>query len=496
KRELERLIKKIKASFSTTLQGIDPQKTKLRNLEGELYSLENTNFLFEESKTEKKAREKQIIKLQNDIDKLRVEIEEIETGKIYQNAFEWRFEFPEVLNDQGDFVGFDVIIGNPPYGVSIKGKEREHLILNEGKVPDFEIYYWFINKANTLLKDFGRLSYIIPNSILFNVYAQNYRIELFTNWHFDEILDCTDFDIFLEATVKNTIINLAKIKNSLGLNYRRTDQVTSFQELINSELIYIEKDFVLQNNHNWGLLFKLSQNVINMITKIKSNSQKLINLFPETSQGLIAYDKYKNQSDEIIKNRSYHSSKKLNDNYKLWLDGEDVTKYHVKWNGKEYINYCDQIANPREPKYFIGKRILVREITNPSIFAALTSEEMYNDPSIIIILDQPQKDLSLECLLGILNSKFATFYHFNSSPKATKGAFPKILVYDINNFPIPKIINTKLVDYIEKKVNKIINIKSNTETNTSELEREIGVLVYELYGLTEEEIRIIEGERK
>ena len=54
-------------------------------------------------------------KLQNDIDKLTVELEEIESGKLYQNAFEWRFEFPEVLNNKGDFVGFDIIIGNPPY---------------------------------------------------------------------------------------------------------------------------------------------------------------------------------------------------------------------------------------------------------------------------------------------------------------------------------------------------------------------------------------------
>ncbi len=491
KRELLRLINNLKWTFKDTLAESNPKKTKLRKLAGELYNLENQISLFEETKTEKKQREKQINKLNNEIDKLKNELEEIETGTIYQKAFEWRFEFPEVLDDEGNFVGFDVIIGNPPYGVSLTKKERDFLIINEGKVPDFEIYYWFINKAHSLLGKFGRLSYIIPNSILFNVFAQNYRLELFKNWNFEEILDCTDINIFSEATIRNVIINLIKSKNGQGLYYKNTDKITNFQELISRYLLYIEKDLVIENNQNWSLLFKLKKDVLNLITKIKINSQPLSNLFSEISQGLIAYDKYKNQSEEIIKNRIFHSNKKLNDNYKPWLYGEDVTKYQVKWNGKEYLNYCDQIANPRQPKYFIGKRILVREITNPSIFAALTTEELYNDPAIINIIKPEQQILSLECLLGILNSKFATFYHFNSSPKATKGSFPKILVYDINNFPLPKVINQNLASIICQKVTQRITFNPNR--NTSELERKIDLLVYELYGLTEEEINLIEN---
>ncbi|MFM6595045.1 MAG: Eco57I restriction-modification methylase domain-containing protein, partial [Dolichospermum sp.] len=109
KRAMEKLIREIKGNFKTTLQGIDPNKTKLRQLEGEVENLENQTSLFEETKAEKKAREKNITKLNNEIDKLRVEIENIESGKIYDHAFEWRFEFPEVLNNDGDFIGFDVV---------------------------------------------------------------------------------------------------------------------------------------------------------------------------------------------------------------------------------------------------------------------------------------------------------------------------------------------------------------------------------------------------
>ena len=90
KREMERLIKDIKGSFKTTLQGIDPNKTKLRILEGNLCNLEQP-LLFEETKAAKKAREQKIAKLSNEIDKLRVKIEDVESGRIYENALEWRF---------------------------------------------------------------------------------------------------------------------------------------------------------------------------------------------------------------------------------------------------------------------------------------------------------------------------------------------------------------------------------------------------------------------
>lgn len=115
KRKMERLIASIKGNFRTTLFSTDPKKIKLRQLESELYNLENQMLLFEETNGERNSREKEITKLRNDIDQIKIEIEELESGRLYENAFEWRFEFPEVLSDRGDFIGFDVVIGNPPY---------------------------------------------------------------------------------------------------------------------------------------------------------------------------------------------------------------------------------------------------------------------------------------------------------------------------------------------------------------------------------------------
>jgi len=170
----------------------------------------------------------------------------------------------------------------------------------------------------------------------------------------------------------------------------------------------------------------------------------------------------------------------------LW--GEDITKYKLEWNGKEWIDYSDGIANPRQPKFFNGLRLLVREITNPSIFSTITEDEFYHDPAIIVVLDSGN---GIECLCAILNSKLGSFYHFNSSPKATKGAFPKILVEDIKNFPVKLPQNqTSII----KLANQIISLKKeNPQSDTSKLEQEIDNLIFELYGLSEEDIQLIQS---
>jgi len=496
KREMERLIADIKSDFRSEIAQNDPKLKRLQKAKGELFTLTNQTTLFEKTKKEKDEWNRKLKKLTDEVKKLEAEIEEIKNNKIYENAFEWRFEFPEVLNEKGDFVGFDVVIGNPPYGVSIKGAERNHLVLNISKVPDYEIYYWFIDRSHQIIKNFGISSLIIPNTILFNVFAQEYRLNLFNNWSITEILDCTDINIFEDATVRNIIYQFIKTNNANTLSYKSTNEIISFNSLISRNLITLNKGIVEVNNQNWGLIFKLSPDILETTRKIKLNSIPLINLFPETSQGLIAYDKYKGQSKEIIDNRVYHHFENPNNEYKKWLYGEDVIRYKLTWNGKEYIDYCDGIANPREQKYFIGKRILIREITNPRIYSTLTDEEFYNDPAIIIVKENPNS-FSIESLLAIINSKLATFYHFNSSPKATKGAFPKILVYDVNNFPLPLSISESTDNQLKNIVTLIIEKKKESiDNDTSNLEREIDDIIYGLYDLTDEEIAIVENSVK
>ncbi len=381
--------------------------------------------------------------------------------------FDWALDFPELLNpliiEDKDKRGFDIVIGNPPYGVSIKGDYRDSVLRVLGKVPDFEIYYYFIEKAYELSKNKATLSYIIPNTYLFNTNASNYRIELLNRWKITEILDCTKFSIFQTATVRNTI-NLWQKNTSEKIGFRKTKNQNTFSELVKQERLFLTKNDLFEMSQNWGLAFMLDKKIIDIVNSIKTDKTELISYFPEISQGLIAYDAYKGQSKEIIASRAYHYNSFDKTDLKKWLWGEDVTRYKVVWNGKEYIDYCDGIANPREQKYFIGERLLIREITNPSIFAGIAYEEMYNDPAIIIV--KSNDIYSVKILSAILNSKLATFYHFNNSPKATKGAFPKILVKDIKEFPINI---PKKIEMFELLVDIVITLNQKDEFKVNEL---------------------------
>ena len=497
KRAMEQLIASIKNDFEMEVAANDKRVILLKKLNGELYNLTNQTSLFDMTKKEKDEWTRKVKDLTIRIQKLETELEEIKNNRIYENAFEWRFEFPEVLNDDGDFTGFDVVIGNPPYGVSIEDKEREVLISDIGKVPDFEIYYWFINKANLLLKSHGQLSYIIPNSLIFNVFAQNYRLCIFDNWHFNEVLDCSEFNIFSDATVRNIIIMLRKDKNGKEIPYRNTYNVKNFQELINNPQLVVNKEVITKNNQNWGLLFKLNNDIISSISKIRRF--KPLSDYFDVSQGYIPYRtsdlivKYgEEQGKKITKERLWHSNKRPNTEYKQELFGRNITKYsYIKT--ESYVWYGKHVACYVDPKFFNSKRLLVREITNPTIIACLIEEELVNDPQLISIINKLYINIDLEYLWAILNSRLATFYHFNSSPKATKGVFPKILIYDINHFPIPVNINKNIEKQINKLVNEIMLVKKrNILTDTINIENQIDSLVYELYGLTEEEIKIIE----
>src|SRR5690554_3926426 len=499
KHEMERLIADIKGDFKTEISRNSKEQRLYDKLSAELYEKHMAPKLFEEelSRAQKSKLKKEREKLETKVIKLKEQLDEIKDNKIYENAFEWRFEFPEVLDDEGGFVGFDVVIGNPPYGVSIKGNYRKHLVENLSKVPDYEIYYWFIDRGHQILKEKGGMSYIIPNSILFNVFAQNYRLSLFEKWRIVEILDCTDINIFEDATVRNIVFHFIKEKNSSTLGYRRTNNIESFQELIERESNIIEKTTVEANNQNWALIFKLDQEVLDIIKKVKTHTRKVSDDYRVT-QGYIPYRKSdliknygKDKANSIVKNREWHSNTKINEEYKEEIFGESISKYGYDRTGS-FVWYGKHLATYVNPEFFNQKRLLIREITNPFIIASIVTEEFVNDPQIIIAIPG-SSEVSVELLWAIMNSELATFFHFNSSPKATKGAFPKILVSDIKNFPIPRGIDESIDIKISTLVDQILTAKQeDPSADTTALEREIDVLVYRLYGLTYEEVKVVD----
>lgn len=407
--------------------------------------------------------------------------------------FLWHTYFADVF-EKG---GFDIVIGNPPYGLSIKDDYRKAVVASWGNVPDYEIYYYFIVLAAPLLKEKGIMSYIIPNTFLFNTFAKHFREMLVEKWNVLEILDCTKFPIFESAVVRNAINLFQKdSEGSKQVGYRNTANVTSFSDLLEREREFMTVESLLAMNQNWGLAFYLGANDIKVINQISSSIDSICNHY-DVSQGYIPYRKSdlikiygKEEGERIVKERLWHSLQPLDNTYIQEIYGRDITKYSYHSTG-EYVKYGKHLACYVDLKFFNSSRLLVREITNPQIIACLLDELFVNDPQLISVIVRDER-YSLEFLWGILNSKLATYYHFHHSPKATKGAFPKILVQDIKGFPLPIASNEQIssLGKVSKKV--LTKKKSNLSTDTSALENQIDFLVYHLYGLTYDEVLIVD----
>jgi adenine-specific DNA-methyltransferase len=162
KRTMEKLITDIKSDFETEVTRNDKRLIKLNKIKGELFNLTTQPTLFEKTKAQKADWEKQVKKLTTEISSIEAALEEVRSNKIYENAFEWRFEFPEVLDNEGKFVGFDVVIGNPPY---IRADElgifKEYLKSNYKLfIPAGDIFSYFYELSHAILRKIGHFCFI------------------------------------------------------------------------------------------------------------------------------------------------------------------------------------------------------------------------------------------------------------------------------------------------------------------------------------------------
>ncbi len=528
KREMERLIEEIKGSFKTTLQGIDPNKTKLRVLEVDLYNLEQP-LLFEETKAAKKAREQKISKLSNEIDKLRVEIEDIESGRLYENALEWRFEFPEVLNNEGDFVGFDVVIGNPPYFSLSKIKEKYQSVYFENNyqtyTKDSDIYCLFYEKGSCVLRNSGFLIYITSNSWLKTIYGDSLKKYLVVNMQPKNLLNIEDVQIFEEATVESNIITLKKDKAnesfavaSLTNNYTVG---SSLDEYFNKNCFEFKipsiSEWIIGNEKAGELKQK-----IELISKPLKDFKITINFGIKTgyNEAFIINEQTKEQ---LIK-----ADSKYFEIIKPILRGRDLKKYSYEFSGVYLINTHNGIIkkNIEEIKvkenypfiydYLLSFRPRVEQRQDKGKYWTnlrnCTYLEDFEKPKIVWgeISDKPKFAFDdsnyyaeattflmtgekLKYLLAILNSSLSEWY-FNQISTTTGMGTNRWKKYKIEIFPIKEPTEVEELS-LEKLVDQIISAKkSDSSADTTVLETEINQLVYQLYELTEAEIKIVEGE--
>jgi len=521
KREMERLIADIKSDFRSEISLNDPKVKKLRKLSGDLYQMTNQGQLFEMSKKEKTDWNKKVQQLTEETKKLETEIEEIKANKIFENAFEWRFEFPEVLNDDGDFVGFDVVIGNPPYISHDKIDFRDYLKSNYKCFEAFaDLYCYFFEKGITILTNKGYLNFITSNSFLKAEYGKPLRDYFNDNGQFVQLINIEDAQIFEDAIVNTVVANFAKSKNNIkslivNQKYNIQDNFIDFIERHSFE--YDFDDFKIKS---WNLA-KPEQ--INLGRKISNKGKTLEEIGAKIRLGIATGSNEAFVIDEDIVNRLIAKDPKSIDLIKPLLRGRDINRYCYQQekyilltkNGIDVKNeyptiyeYLDSFGdgfkkrgakgnhwtNLRACSFFDDfkePKIIWIELTDTNKFA-ICDDEIYLLNSAYFLL--PPKDLNIKYLNGLLNSKVIKYYLRLIANTSGVGTTRWINIY-VKDFPIARdgMIESK----IENIVTKILSRKKeNPSTDTTDLENQIDQLVYQLYDLTEEEIAIIENPTK
>ncbi|MEK6691736.1 MAG: TaqI-like C-terminal specificity domain-containing protein [Nitrospirota bacterium] len=425
------------------------------------------------------------------------------------NPFDWSSKtagFGEIMENGG----FDVVIGNPPY---IFTRDR-------GLTPEEKNYYYshyhyqgmqlntfglFLEKSFRLLNTNGSLGFITPS-----------------NWlTIDSFVKLRKFYIEQRGALK-IYNNLEKVFESANVDtvivfYERGKKVTP----IVGELFYGNETFSKTLSHKTisaqdyilGISQVKEDGILSIVSKVKKQGAYLSQI-ATVSTGLKAYQTGKGkpkQKDFVKKERIFHSTVLRNKTYKKYLDGKDVIRYYLGWS-KEYLSYGDWLAEPRRSIPFQGERILIRQIPSSPpycIHAVYTEEECLNDINSMVVFNI-SGGYNYYYLLGILNSRLLSFWFQKSFDKLQRKIFPQFKVKELAKFPIrtidfnkpsEKVIHDKLVSLVDRMLE--LHKKKNYLPPSAErekIEREIAItnekideIVYGLYGITENERKVIEG---
>ncbi|WRC63088.1 class I SAM-dependent DNA methyltransferase [Helicobacter pylori] len=484
---------------------------------------------------------------------LRKKLDDALSGGEYHNAFEWRFEFPEVLNDEGDFLGFDCIIGNPPYIRQEQIKDLKPLL--EKQYQDFynstaDIYTYFFALSYHLLKEKGFSAFITSNKYARAKYGAKLREWLLKKTTIVSYMELNALKVFESAAVDTSIMNFIKQtppKESDFKYYEPTpndkDDLKSTPHLSMKQNALSTESFIFAN----ATLLDLRDKIESVGTPLKDWGIQ-INYGIKTGANEAFIIPTEKREEILNACKTQEERKRTEMLIKPILRGKDIKRYSYEWAGEWVIFIPWHFPNTGSPKS-MEKNEQDFSTHYPIIYAHLISHkdellkrnkdetgkryewyclqrwaasyyqdfekekivygEIVQEPRFY--LDNGECELGffyaeatsfiltgehLHYLLGMLHSKlitfaFKTFYAgggLGESGYRYKKAF-------IERLPIPKITekNQELADKITDCTEQILALKEkDPKANTQGLEKEIDALVYQLYHLTDEEIKIIE----
>jgi len=468
------------------------------------------------------------------------------------NPFDWRSEFPQVFGHGdttlipnpsplkgegkralplpsqgegwGEGGGFDCIIGNPPYiSVELTVKDVMNYYLSQyetahGRANSFSL---FIEKSLALLKNNGRCGLIVSNRLLTNTQLASLRKFLLDNSTIETII--TFGKAVFEASVDTTVItfkkSIASQEHCIEVHY---DVVDLNGKDIAANMIP-QRSYLTTSSYIFNV--KQRMDLGEIIQRIRVRSVKLGQVC-DVKDGIILGD---------IKDL-FLSNKRTDKRYEKWLEGNEVSRYLIEWTGR-YICYDKSLIDEElKRKREKAKRKAVTSadfeklsrsgiwLRNPEVFRQEKILTRQNAKRLIGVLDTGNffvknslhctsikgQNYSLKYILGLINSQLMDFY-FQDQIGNTGEIFSQMKIAYIRELPIhpldftntqDKARHDRMVTLVEKMLALHKQLPAANTAHDREMiqrqidaaDRAIDALVYELYGLTEEEIRIVEGQ--
>ena len=430
------------------------------------------------------------------------------------NPFNWEREFPQVFNkslnqDSPDLKiskinketksgkssnqenqgsdGFDIVIGNPPYVIVFDNQIKSYL---ENKYLEFkrnnDLYVAFISQCLSLVKNAGSFSMITPNSFIRGDYFKVLR-ETLNKYQINEIVDFGNRLIFNTANVFTSIFNITK--NRPNENWTMKSDLFVIQSMIksNSE-IYISKNPLIEKLDKYKQFedFFLVKDIGYNYWSIGRGKQR-----GDSIGSRILYKGEKQNKLDIpyLKGTNFNRytinepSQFLRHDYEKYLNENDIFRFSI-----EVLETC--------PK-------LIYRQTSSSLIGTIEENKYHNDKTVHIIIPQNKYCINLKYVLALFNSKLLNYY-YQEAVSENGRAFAQVKVVNVKQLPyiesnretqetIIKLVDEILALNEQKKTASEYQIQRILQPQIDEIDKDIDKLVYDLYGLTEEEIKIVEG---
>ena len=555
KKRLNDFILEIKTNLKTEIWRNDKNSRNLLKWQRELSKYSEPS-LYEQTSKERKVIKDKIAEIQNNIDKCKSIIDEIKNNKNFRNALEWRIEFPEVLNDEGDFIGFDAIIGNPPY-MRIQGIRDNDPTMADmynriytSATGSYDLYALFTEKSLTLVQDEAFVNFIMPVKWTNAAFGKGLRKVVSNEDAIAKIINFGSFMIFDVSTytglqwfkkgcnileyieVGDDITDRAKLNTWL-----RDLNDESFNKIRSANLL--ETSWVLSEGA-----------ILEVLAKLNRQPRRISDIFDKIFQGLATskddvYFLYECEiTDLYITGFSKHLANRVKIErglVKPLLKGEDVHRYepvisdrfvifpYRKDNdvavlytelelesefplGYDYLKQCESTLRGREkgrlekdnfwyryiyPKnlvLFDNEKLVAPEISKQGNFSYDKKGEFYSTTKIYGYIKKDNVAEDYKFWLGLLNSQLFWFFIQNTGYVLRGGYFTFKTDY-IQPFPVPDSIPTDIYESISETVDSILKMKAeNIKNDTTELEKTIDKCIYSLYKLSKEDVAIIEND--